>query len=186
MNLLAAVTAPAPARAAALAQVGPATDADVAAIAALNNRFAPHGLTLPRTHAFVAAHLADYRVARERDGRIVGCACLDEYSPSLVELVSLAVEPRAQGRGIGRRLIASLVDLARRRGYPEVFAVSFSDALFQTSGFERTDVARYPEKKLRYDRVSTDEWTIGRKHCFRMGLREEALAAERLPLAAAR
>lgn len=149
----------------------PARDDEVGAIAALNNRFAPEGLTLPRTEAFVAAHLADYRVARIPGGRVIGCVCLDEYSPSLVELVSLAVEPAEQARGLGWQLIAAAVQLARRRDYPELFAVSFSDALFQRAGFARTNVQRFPEKKQRYDRISADEWTIGQKHCFAMPLR---------------
>ena len=139
---------------------------DVPALAALNNQFNDAGLTLPRSEAFVEADLPDYRVIRDDDGHVVGCVCLDEYSPSLVELVSLAVDPSHHRRGLGSALIQAAVDLARRRGYPEIFAVSFSDDLFQRSGFEPHDVTRYPEKKRRYDRVSADEWTVGQKHCF--------------------
>ncbi len=146
--------------------VSPAHEYDVPALAALNNRFNAVGLTLPRSESFVETHLDDYRVIRDDDGRLVGCVCLDEYSPSLVELVSLAVDPDHHRKGLGGRLIDAAVDLARRRGYPEIFAVSFSDDLFQRSGFERQDVTAYPEKKKRYDRVSEDEWTVGQKHCF--------------------
>ncbi len=146
--------------------LAPAHEYDVAALAALNNRFNADGLTLPRSESFVEAHLDDYRVLRDDDGHVVGCVCLDEYSPSLVELVSLAVDPDHQRRGLGRTLIEAAVSLARRRGYPEIFAVSFSDDLFQRCGFMPQDVTRYPEKKKRYDRVSTDEWTVGQKHCF--------------------
>lgn len=145
---------------------GRATERDITEIAALNNRFAPEGLTLPRSEAFVALHLHDYRVARTDDHRVCGCVCLDDYSPSLVELVSLAVDPAMQGRGLGKVLIAAAVELARKRGYPEIFAVSFADDLFLRCGFERQDIERYPEKKSRYDRISEDEWTIGHKHCF--------------------
>lgn len=147
-------------------EIAPAQEYDVSALAELNNQFAPQGLTLLRSEAFVEAHLDDYRVIRDDDGRIVGCVCLDEYSPSLVELVSLAVSPSQQGKGVGRKLIASAVELAAKRGYPEIFAVSFSDALFERCGFQFVDIARYPEKKRRYDRVSADEWTVGQKHCF--------------------
>lgn len=146
--------------------LAPAHEYDVAALAALNNRFNADGLTLPRSEAFVEAHLDDYRVLRDDDGHVVGCVCLDEYSPSLVELVSLAVDPAYQRQGLGRTLIEAAVSLARRRGYPEIFAVSFSDELFQRCGFTPQDVTRYPEKKKRYDRVSADEWTVGQKHCF--------------------
>jgi amino-acid N-acetyltransferase len=146
--------------------LAPAQEYDVAALAALNNRFNADGLTLPRSEAFVEGHLDDYRVLRDDDGHVVGCVCLDEYSPSLVELVSLAVDPAHHRKGLGTTLIQAAVDLARRRGYPEIFAVSFSDDLFQRCGFEAQDVTQYPEKKRRYDRVSADEWTVGQKHCF--------------------
>jgi N-acetylglutamate synthase-like GNAT family acetyltransferase len=152
--------------------ISPAREYDVPSLAELNNRFVDQGLTLPRSEAFVQAHIDDYRVIRDDDGRIVGCVCIDDYSPSLAELVSLAVEPTHQGKGLGKALIAAAVDLARKREYPELFAVSFSDRLFLDCGFDRVAVERYPEKKHRYDRVSDDEWTVGQKHCFAMQLEE--------------
>lgn len=154
--------------------VSPAREYDIPSLADLNNRFVDQGLTLPRSEAFVQSHIDDYRVIRDDDGRIVGCVCIDDYSPSLAELVSLAVDPAHQGKGLGKALIAAAVALARKRAYPELFAVSFSDRLFLTCGFERVAVERYPEKKHRYDRVSDDEWTVGQKHCFAIQLDEES------------
>ncbi len=150
--------------------IAPAKEYDVPLLAELNNRFSGEGLTLPRSEAYVEAHIDDYRVIRDDDGHVVGCVCIDEYSPSLVELVSLAVDPKMQGRGLGVQLIAAAVDLAKKRGYPEIFAVSFSDSLFQRCGFVFQDIEKYPEKRRRYLRVSEDEWTIGKKHCFAMSL----------------
>lgn len=141
-------------------------DADVAALSALNNQFAPQGLTLPRSEAWVQAHIDDYRVMRDANGRVLGCVCLDDYSPSLVELVSLAVLPSHQGKGFGAALIGAALALAGKRGYPVIFAVSFSDELFLRAGFHRTDIEQFPEKKARYARISADEWTVGQKHCF--------------------
>jgi amino-acid N-acetyltransferase len=148
-----------------------ANDTDVTVLSELNNRFSPQGLTLPRSESWVSNHIDDYRVVRDEHGHVLGCVCLDDYSPSLVELVSLAVQPSLQGKGMGRALIAAAVDLARKRGYPELFAVSFSDTLFQNCGFRFGDINRYPEKKARYAKVSDDEWTVGQKHCFVMDLR---------------
>jgi len=143
-----------------------ANDVDVPALSELNNLFVERGLTLPRSEAWVAAHIDDYRVIRDEHGRILGSVCLDDYAPSLVELVSLAVDPSQQGKGLGSALIGAAVDLAHRRGYPEIFAVSFSDALFQHCGFAPGDINRYPEKKARYAKTSPEEWTVGQKHCF--------------------
>ena len=139
---------------------------DVTSLSELNNRFSPEGLTLPRSESWVLNHIDDYRVVRNEHGHVLGCVCLDDYSPSLVELVSLAVQPSLHGKGLGSALIGAAVDLARRRGYPELFAVSFSDSLFQQCGFRFGDINRYPEKRARYAKVSDDEWTVGQKHCF--------------------
>ena len=143
-----------------------ADDRDIAAIATLNKLFAPDALTLMRSEDFVTSHLQDYQVVRDDDGVVLGCVALDEYSPSLVELVSLAVQPAAQGQGLGRRLIAAADELARQRGYPELFAISLADQLFLSMGFRESSIERYPEKIARYKAISRSELSIGRKFCF--------------------
>lgn len=144
----------------------PAVESDIPAISALNNAFAPQGLTLMRSPEFVETHLQDYRIVRSPDAALLGCAALDEYSPSLAELVSLAVVPEVQGQGIGKLLIEAIEDLARKRGYPELFAVSFSDRLFLGMGYSASSVVQYPEKEARYAVIDRSELTIGRKYCF--------------------
>lgn len=142
-----------------------AHETDLQALVALNNRFAPQGLTLPRTEEFAYAHLADYRVIRDADGGVVACAALDEYSPSIAELISLAVTPDTQGVGYGKALIAAVERLARQRGYAELFAVSYSDELFLACGFAHAALSAYPEKVARYAR-NLSEIEVGEKHCF--------------------
>ena len=149
-----------------------AEERDILAIAALNNLFAPDGLTLTRTESFVTTHLQDYQVVRDGDGSLMGCVALDEYSPSLVELISLAVDPCQQGRGIGRRLILAAEELARQRGYPQIFAISLADQLFLSAGFQESTIEVYPEKIARYTKISRSELSIGRKFCFVRQLRD--------------
>ncbi len=147
-------------------RVSRANESDIATLVALNNKYVKDGLTLPRTEEFAYAHLADYRVIRDADGGVVACAALDEYSPTIVELVSLAVSQDAQGLGYGKSLIAAIEKLARSRGYEQLFAVSYSDDLFLSCGFERAELAKYPEKIARYSKVHTSEIEVGEKHCF--------------------
>ncbi len=147
------------------------TERDIAAIAALNNLFVPEGKTLHRTKQFVEEHLADYRVIRGETGRIVACVALDEYSPSLTELVGLAVHPSARGRGYGVMLIEDIADLARRRGYDEIFATSYSGAIFEACGFIKEKLDEFPEKVLRYTRIDRTEVEMSEKHCFSRMLR---------------
>ncbi|MCU0634823.1 MAG: GNAT family N-acetyltransferase [Gemmatimonadaceae bacterium] len=143
-----------------------AVASDVPQLVALNNQFSADGLTLPRTEAFVFEHLQDYQVIRGPDGDVIGCVCVDEYSPSVAELVSLAVAPAAQGKGYGKLLIRAAERLARKRGYPELFAISLADTLFLAMGFEESHIARYPEKINRYKAISKSELSIGKKFCF--------------------
>lgn len=146
--------------------IEPARVDDAPAIAALNNVFAPDGLTLARTPQFVAERIDAYRVARADDDRVVGIVAVDEYAPSLAELISLAVAPDAQGQGLGTRLVAEAERVARQRGYDELFAVSLADGLFLGLGWEESTIVRYPEKQARYRAISRSELAIGRKFCF--------------------
>lgn len=139
---------------------------DIPAIVALNNLYAPDGLTLMRSEAFVTAHLQDYQVIRGADGRIRGQVALDEYAPSLAEIVSLAVAPDQQGQGLGQHLITAAEHLARERGHRELFAISLAEALFLRMGFTLTSIEIYPEKIARYKSISRSELSIGRKFCF--------------------
>lgn len=147
-----------------------ANESDIPAMVALNNRYAPMGLTLTRSEEFAYVHLADYRVIRDADGGVIGCVALDEYSPSVAEIISLAVDEDAQGLGHGKTLIAAAEDLARQRAYAELFAVSFSDDLFLSVGYERAALSDYPEKISRYAAIDQSELQVGEKHCFRRPL----------------
>ena len=129
-----------------------AIERDAPAIRALIDLYVADGTLLPRTEDFISSHV-DHFVVAIRGGRVVGCAHLDEYAPSLAELRSLAVAPDTQGMGIGRSLVAAVEELARRRGYGTVFAVSNDEEFFGKYGFlprhiseldrERSEVSRY-------------------------------------------
>lgn len=155
-----------------MSRVQRANETDITAIVSLNNRYVPQGLTLERNEAFVYAHLADYRVIRDADGGIIACVALDEYSPSVAEIISLAVTQDEQGLGHGKALIKAAEQLARRRGYGMLFSVSFSDDLFLACGFDRAALADYPEKIARYEKIDRSELQVGEKHCFTKRLQD--------------
>ena len=65
-----------------------AEDQDIAAISALNNLFAPDGLTLPRSEEFVTSHLQDYQVVRDTDGTVLGWFEASGVRPRFLNQVS--------------------------------------------------------------------------------------------------
>ena len=125
---------------------------DAKAISDLIGLYVADGTLLPRTPEFIAERVIDFLVTSV-DGRVIACVHLDEYSPSLVEVRSLAVDPDFQGRGIGRELVRAAEELALRRDYATVFAVSSNDEFFRALGYlprhipeldrERSEVSRY-------------------------------------------
>lgn len=70
----------------------------------------------------------------------VGTGALISTGAHEYELAKMAVTPRVQGRGVGRRLCAALVELARARGAHRVELVSHRSlapalALYRSLGF---------------------------------------------------
>ena len=122
---------------------------DVEAIAALVNGFAADDIMLPRTPAQVLAAVDSYVVVRDVRGRVLACAALREYSPSLAELVSVAVAREAHGRGLGSVVVAAVERLAVKRGFDSVFAHTLSPGFFEANGYVAVDRALFPEKQAR-------------------------------------
>ena len=123
--------------------------ADVGAISALVNGFAADDVMLPRTPDQVALAVDDYVVATDAHGRVLACGALREYSPSLAELVSLAVAREAHGRGLGRLIVAAVERLAVARGFTSIFAHTLTPEFFEAVGYAEVDRGVYPEKRAR-------------------------------------
>lgn len=106
--------------------------ADVDGILAVVNRNADRLLARDRDE--IASLLDTFWVA-EADGRVVGCSCLEVYSPKIAELRSLAVLPEYRGRGYGAALTAAAVEEAERRGIPQVLVVTSNREFFERLNF---------------------------------------------------
>jgi amino-acid N-acetyltransferase len=115
--------------------VRPARVGDVPQLYRLIADYAQRGLMLPKTEAQLYHNVRDFMVA-DADGKIVGCAGLKVTWHDLAEIISLAVSPEYQGRGIGRQLVTPLIEEARRIGIPTVFALTYQIAFFRKLGFQ--------------------------------------------------
>ena len=125
--------------------VRPAKPGDMAAIRRLIGLY-PEMLVqseLPRRSSFFVA---------VEEGRLIGCAALQIYSRRMAELRSLAVDPIAANRGVGRKLVGACQRRARDRGVHQVIAVTSEVTFFEKSGFS---TFREEKTALFYD-VDTD------------------------------
>ena len=123
--------------------------ADVPQLAALVDDWAAEARLLPRAAAELALAVDDYVVAVDPRGRVLACAALREYAPSLAELVSVATAREAHGRGLGRRVVAAAERLAAARGHATLFAHTCVPAFFTAIGYELAERGAYPEKRAR-------------------------------------
>ncbi len=139
---------------------------DIVQLCALVNEFVGEKLLLPRSAEQVAFELQNYVVAVDADGRVLACAALDEYSPSVAEVTSVAVDRQRQGRGLGSRVVLAAERTARQRGFDEVFAMSSADHFFLSLGYGVTPLAAYPEKLRRYELLAAAGVEIHAKRCF--------------------
>jgi amino-acid N-acetyltransferase len=127
--------------------VRPATVRDVPGIAALITTFAQRGKMLFRSHAELYEALRDFFVAEEAaGGKIVGACALEIVWADLAEVRSLAVDPAAQGKGLGKALVSAVVEEARRLQIPRVFALTYEQVFFEKLGFQVVDKAALPLK----------------------------------------
>jgi amino-acid N-acetyltransferase len=162
--------------------VRPAARADVDQIHELVSQYVADGSMLPRTPEQIALNIDNYVVAVKR-GRVVACAALEEYSPSLAEVSSVAVCPSEHGNGLGTEVVLGIERLARARDVDEIFALSLIDRFFLALDYVTTDISRYPEKLSRYEVLSNAGVNLVPKRCFTKSLAGEWTMVEVKPSA---
>ncbi|MCH7727839.1 MAG: GNAT family N-acetyltransferase [Planctomycetes bacterium] len=112
-----------------------ATPDDIEQVETLIGPFVEQRMLLPRTQEELAKLIPNGFVA-ECDGEVVGFAAVEIYSQRLAELQCMAVAKRLHGRGIGRRLVECCVQRAREQGVFELMAITASEAMFRSCGFD--------------------------------------------------
>jgi amino-acid N-acetyltransferase len=147
--------------------VRPAHAGDVATIHAIVRRYAAQGALLPRTRLDIQAAIGDYVVVVDGNRRVLACAALSCYSPSLAEVTSVAVAKSAQGKGLGSMAVRGTEAMARDRGILELFAMTTAESFFESLGYERSSVEQYPEKLARYELLRSAGVNVVERACYR-------------------
>jgi amino-acid N-acetyltransferase len=118
---------------------------DVKAIHALVNACAGKGEMLPRSLAELYDNLRDYFVFVEA-GVVLGTGALHLCWEDLAEVRSVCVEESMRSRGIGRQIVETCLDEARRFEVGRAFVLTYQDAFFSRFGFVPVDKKELPQK----------------------------------------
>ncbi len=118
---------------------------DVPALLQLINGYAAQGIMLPRTEFEMSENIRDFTVVFS-DARLLGCAALHFYGPTMGEIRSLAVDPAAKASGVGRRLVEDLIREALQFHLSAVFAFTYVAGFFQKLGFREVERGELPLK----------------------------------------
>jgi amino-acid N-acetyltransferase len=127
----------------------PAEVSDVDRIFKLVSSMAQSGLMLRRSKYKIITMLTDFVVAESSTGELAACGALMPLWTDSAEIVSLAVDPRFQGSGIGKGLIQKLLDRARRLGFQEVITLTYAVEFFSKLGFAIQPKDKFPRKLWR-------------------------------------
>ncbi len=106
-----------------------ATREDVETLYDIIQGYAAQGIMLPRSRSMLNEQIDDFVVA-EVDERLVGCGSLTRLGEDLVEIRSLGVTEGYKGLGIGKSIVAHLVDEAKNRNIPKVMALTYEVKFF--------------------------------------------------------
>ncbi|HVV20752.1 MAG TPA: amino-acid N-acetyltransferase [Pseudonocardiaceae bacterium] len=114
-----------------------ARTSDVRAIKALVDHYAGRVLLAKELVTLYEA-VQEFWVA-ELAGEVVGCGALHVLWEDLAEIRTVAVSADVLGRGVGHRVVARLVDVARELGLARVFVLTFETEFFGRHGFVKID-----------------------------------------------
>jgi amino-acid N-acetyltransferase len=125
--------------------VRPARISDMRAVEPIIRNFANDRLMLPKSSDQLARTFREFVVATDGD-EIIGCGALRIYTEKLAEICSLAVAEPYQGGGVGRKLVARLLDEARALDLETVFALTLQPVFFEKLGFRTVSKENFPLK----------------------------------------
>ncbi len=118
---------------------------DIGRIHGLVKPFADREQMLPLSIGDITERLRDFSVFEDH-GDVVGCIALHVTWGELMEIRSLAVADRFQGRGIGRKLVLAAHEEAREMHARELFVLTYVPDFFAALGYERIPREELPHK----------------------------------------
>lgn len=98
-----------------------------------------------QSHSRIRRDLNDFVVAVEAEQQ-VGCAALHHHTPANAEILAVAVDPTAHGRGVGAILMQACIIDAARAGATFVWLATEKPDYFARYGFRRMSKWQLPPR----------------------------------------
>lgn len=118
---------------------------DVRDIHRLLNYFADRRELLPRSLSEIYENLQQFYVATLKN-TVIGCCALYITWSGLAEVKALAVVPEHQKKGLGKRLLKTVMKEAKQLGVETLFTLTIREELFKKFGFRRSKKSTLPHK----------------------------------------
>jgi amino-acid N-acetyltransferase len=109
--------------------------------------YVDEGIILNRDEDEIASNIRSYVVAYDGE-KPIGVGALHIYSPFLGEIRSLAVLSEYQGKGIGKKIVNTLLDEAKGLNLKEVLVLTYKKDFFEKLGFIEIPKESIPDKKI--------------------------------------
>ena len=107
--------------------------------------YSSQGTLLPRTRLSIYEKLQCFHVAVEGND-IVGVVSLHILDYDLAEVRSLVVHPKHTSKGIGYKLVHSVIEETRKLGVNRLISLTYEIDFFHKCGFEIVRMATLPQK----------------------------------------
>ncbi len=118
---------------------------DVEEIHKLVNDYATQGLMLARSRNVLYETLREFILA-EDEGRVVGVGALHLIWDELAEVRTMAIAPEYKGKGVGRKIVETLIEEGRVLGVRQIFALTYQPGFFGKLGFKELPKENLPHK----------------------------------------
>lgn len=122
-----------------------ATFADVEAMHKLINDYAAQGLMLGRSRNVFYESLRDFIIAEDA-GTILGVGALHLIWDELAEVRAMAIDSAITHQGVGREIVARLVEEAKLLGIKSVFTLTYQPGFFAKLGFQEIPKEQLSQK----------------------------------------
>jgi ribosomal protein S18 acetylase RimI-like enzyme len=121
------------------------------------------------------ANLSDAVYRLDDDGQVVGAATM-QWRGDACEIMELAIAPERQKQGLGKHLVALLIQEARRRGKPQIVVGTANSSI--------DNIAFYQKCGFRMDQIRKDHFAYYGETHYEDGIQVRDMLVFRYELAA--